>query len=49
MFTFETPNKLVQNTKFTNTEETSVITREVNSDGNLFEVGGKFIFIIFKK
>ncbi len=38
VFKFETPNKLVQNMKFVETEESQVIKREINSDGKLLEV-----------
>ena len=38
VFKFETPNKLVQNMKFVETEESQIITREINSDGKLLEV-----------
>ena len=38
VFKFETPNILVQNMKFVETDESQVIKREINSDGKLLEV-----------
>lgn len=36
-FKFESPNKLIQNVHFTDTEEDQLIVREVNDDGFLVE------------